>query len=214
MKKRIYIVVEGYTEKAFIDEMLRPYLASLEIYDARAILIRTSEHGRGGFVKFKHLENTIRPLLKGDVIVSTLIDFFRLPDSMPSYTPSMALADKLEQVTALERALAKYIGDHRFFPYIQLHEFEALLFSSNKGFEYCYDEEVAKKTRQIIAQYPNPEDINSSPEGSPSKRILAIKPDYDKVLEGNLIAQEIGLAAILSRCPRFASWVEQLTREA
>ena len=31
-----------------------------------------------------------------------------------------------------------------FFSYIQLHEFEALLFSSNKGFE-CYFSDVACK---------------------------------------------------------------------
>ena len=38
-----------------------------------------------------------------------------------------------------------------------------------------------------------PEDINSTPSGAPSKRLAAIKPDYNKVLEGNLIAMEIGI---------------------
>ena len=33
--------------------------------------------------------------------------------------------------------------------------------------------------------------------------MAAIKPDYNKVLEGNLIAMEIGINVILERCPRF-----------
>lgn len=46
-----------------------------------------------------------------------------------------------------------------------------------------------------------PEDINSTPSGAPSKRLAAIKPDYNKVLEGNLIAMEIGINVIFSYPP-------------
>lgn len=98
----------------------------------------------------------------------------------------------------------------RFFSYIQLHEFEALLFSSNKGFEYYFSEELAAKTASIISSYDNPEDINTSPEGAPSKRLLAIKSDYNKVLEGNLIALEIGIKSIWEKCPRFAEWIKTI----
>lgn len=47
-----------------------------------------------------------------------------------------------------------------------------------------------------------------------SKRLLAIKPDYNKVLEGNLIALEIGIQSILEKCPRFAGWVKAIIGKA
>lgn len=62
----------------------------------------------------------------------------------------MKKADKIEQIRSLEAAIDEAIDDRRFFSYIQLHEFEALLFSSNKGFEYYFSEELAAKTASII----------------------------------------------------------------
>jgi hypothetical protein len=61
-----------------------------------------------------------------------------------------------------------------------------LLFSSNSGFEKWM---VGNKmqTGEIIKEFPNPEDINTSANGAPSKRLLAIQPNYDKVMQGNLI---------------------------
>ena len=53
-------------------------------------------------------------------------------------------------------------------------------------------------------------DINSRPEKAPSKRIIEIKSDYEKVAEGNLLAMEIGIDEMLNHCPRFKQWVENL----
>lgn len=211
--KRLYIVVEGQTEQEFVNSLIAPYLQEFEIYSVTPVLIRTSRSGRGSMVNYQHLYNTIKMLLassKADFVVTTLIDFFRLPNDMPNYAESMAITDKTQCVEALENAIDESIGDSRFFSYIQLHEFEALLFSSNKGFEFYFSEEYANKTAQIISSYDNPEDINSSPEGAPSKRLLAIKPNYNKVLEGNLIALEIGINAIIEKCPRFAEWMNNI----
>lgn len=87
------------------------------------------------------------------------------------------------------------------------------MFSSNKGFECYFSDEHASKTASIISSYDNPENINSSPEGAPSKRLLAIKPDYNKVLEGNLIALEVGIEAIIEKCPRFAEWMNSIVEK-
>ena len=62
----------------------------------------------------------------------------------------------------------------------------------------------------IIEEFPNPEDINSRPEKAPSKRIIEIKGNYEKVAEGNLLALEIGIGEMLKRCPRFQAWIENL----
>lgn len=214
--KRVYIVVEGQTEQEFVKSVISPYLQNFGILNVTPILIRTSRTGRGGMVSYSHLANTIKPLLmseKSDYIVTTFIDFFRLPHDMPQYGESMKKPNKIEQIKSLEESLNEAVNDRRFFSYIQLHEFEALLFSSNKGFEYYFSEELAEKTASIISSYDNPEDINTSPEGAPSKRLLAIKFDYNKVLEGNLIALEIGIKSILEKCLRFAGWINDIVEK-
>ena len=163
--------------------------------------------------KYKHLSDTVRLLLNSDrqdFIVTTFIDYFRLPDSMPGYDKCMEIPDETARIEALEASINDDIGDRRFFAYIQRHEFEALLFSSNAGFKYYFPDQCARQTAEIIASYTSPEDINSSPEGAPSKRLLAIKPDYNKVLEGNVIAIEVGIETMLSKCPRFSKWFEKI----
>ena len=113
----------------------------------------------------------------------------------------------------MENCIGGDIGDRRFIPYIQLHEFEALLYASNAGFEKYFPEDEARETAAVISAFPNPELINSSPDKAPSKRLLAIHKGYDKVIEGNLIALEVGLQTILNKCPRFGKWLERLVRE-
>ena len=55
--------------------------------------------------------------------------------------------------------------------------------------------------------------IQEYKKGAPSKRILRIVPEYDKVMFGNIIALEIGITTILEKCPRFRAWTETLLRK-
>ncbi len=211
--KRVYIVAEGQTEQEFVNTILAPYLSLFGIYSVTPILIQTSKSGRGGFVNYHHLSNTVKGLLKSastDFIVTTFVDFFRMPSNMPKYDECTGKGTRVEQVEKLEYTMGEAIGDRRFVPYIQLHEFEALLFSNNNGFEFYFEEECYSKTQRIVEQYANPEEINTTAEGAPSKRLLAIKDDYEKVTEGNLIALEVGIKTILERCPRFQNWINEL----
>lgn len=210
--KRLYIIVEGQTEQEFVSSLMAPYFQQFGIFSVTPILIRTSKTGRGGFVNYEHLKNDARKLLqsnKSDFVVSMFVDFFRIPE-VPRKEIWQAKANHNEQVSEMEKCIEEDIQDYRFVPYIQLHEFEALLFSSNKGFSTYFTKIDANKTQSIIDSFENPENINSTPEGAPSKRLLAIKTDYDKVIEGNLIAMEIGINDILSKCPRFKAWVDKL----
>lgn len=210
--KRLYIIVEGQTEQEFVKEQIALYLRQQGIYEVTAILIHTSRSGRGGFVNYQHLKNDAKRLLsspKNDFVVSMFVDFFRCPE-VPLKERWSGKTNHLDQIMEMEKCIYEDINDTRFIPYIQLHEFEALLFTSNDGFLAFLSEEQAKKTQQIIASYDNPEDINTTPEGAPSKRLLAIKDDYDKVIEGNLIALEIGFLKIMEKCPHFRAWIEKL----
>ena len=212
--KRLNIVVEGPTEQSFVNEVFAPYLRNKGVGLITPILIRTSKTGRGGLVNYHHLHNTIKGLLSnphdGNIVVSSFVDFFRIPNNMPGYDEAMRSVDGLQRVENLQQALGESIADRRFIPYIQLHEFEALLFSNNNGFEYLWEEKLSEKTKTIVDAFENPEDINSAPETAPSKRLLAINEKYDKVLDGNLIALEVGINEMLAKCPRFADWVSSL----
>ena len=210
--KRLIIVVEGQTEEEFVKEILAPYLLKQQIFSVTPIKIATSKTAKGGFVNFIHLKNDASKYLKENgTIVSMFVDFFRLPNSVPNYNSCIngnILAD--DKINCLEIAISNEINHPNFVPYIQKHEFESLLFSGNEGFSVLYEEKIYSQTLQIINEHPNPEDINSSPHTAPSKRIIKILPNYEKVVDGNLIALELGIDRILEKCPRFKNWVDTL----
>lgn len=211
MSRRLYIVVEGQSEEGFVKELMAPFFLSHGVY-VYPVIIHTSRGHRGGFASYEHLRNDVNRLLKSqgqDIIVTTFVDFFRCPE-LPGKDEWISIQNHRERVVEMEKAIKKDIDDRRFYPYIQLHEFEALLFSSEKGFIKYFDEKETLQLKGIIDSYKNPEDINSSPEGAPSKRILRIIPDYDKVMYGNIIALEIGLGIIREKCPRFSNWINTL----
>lgn len=218
--KRVYFVVEGQTEGEFVREILGPYFQDQGIYDVRAILIETSKGHKGGFVNYSHMKKLVVRLLKEepDVVVTTFVDYFRIPNDLPGYDDCMKIVSVAGKIDCLEQRLKddlSEVSDYPLFiPHIQQYEFEALLFSSNSGFEYCFEKAVAEKTAQIVAQYPNPEEINDSPATAPSKRLLGIIPDYEKVVDGNTIALEIGIDPIMEKCAGFRQWIETLIAEA
>lgn len=210
--KRLYIVVEGQTEEEFVKSMIAPYLQQYGIFSVTPVILHTSAAGKGGFVNYQHLRNKVKSLLKSmdnDAIISMMVDYFRCP-SLPNQEEWDNIEIHAERIEAMERSISDDIKDHRFIPYIQLHEFEALLFSSPAGFEAYFSDEEAQKALTVINSFENPEDINTSPSGAPSKRLLGIREKYEKVVEGNIIALEIGMDSILARCPRFKAWIDKL----
>jgi len=210
----VYIIVEGQTEEEFVYSSLRPYLNSYGIYDVRAILVETSRGHKGGDLKFSRFKRNAINLLnrETDIIVTSLIDFFRLHTDFPKFDEAKSIKDKVSCVNFLERAIAEQIISPRFIPYIQLHEFEALLFSDKIGIEYIPDIPRVKLIEFyfIIKQFPNPELLNDGTETAPSKRLTKLIPGYQKTLHGPLIAMEIGMTTILEKCPRFSSWVKSI----
>jgi hypothetical protein len=119
-------------------------------------------------------------------------------------------------MTFLEEAMKELIDDNwrfRFIPYIQLHEFEGLLFSELNVFILQIPKnEIANYNEliQTINDNPNPELINDGKETAPSKRLMRIIKGYNKIVYGSLLAQEIGLEKIRNKCPRFNDWLNLL----
>jgi hypothetical protein len=99
----------------------------------------------------------------------------------------------------------------RFIPYVQMYEYEALLFSDAAKFAQGIEKpELAPEFQAIRSSFVTPEHINDSRETAPSKRIIKLMPGYQKPLYGTLAAIEIGLHAIRRECQLFNEWIEKL----
>lgn len=95
-----------------------------------------------------------------------------------------------------------------FRAHIQPHEFESLLFSDPRAMAKGMNQEAcAASFQRIRDDFTTPEEINNSPQTSPSHRIQDLVPGYQKVLMGNLSALEVGLPAMERECPHFAQWL-------
>jgi hypothetical protein len=130
-------------------------------------------------------------------------------------------AEKLQhspdkRAEALEETFAKDIGDARFLPYIQLHEYEAYLFSDPAWFAYFYHhhEKQIAALKAIADAHVTPELIDDGQNSSPSKRIVGVLPDYEdaKPVIGPQVAELIGLNVIREKCPHFAAWLSRLEK--
>lgn len=216
--KRLIIIVEGDTEKEFVDKVLSPYLYGKGLQSVNCFKIK---HTRGGLTKYRHLKtDLINCVYENNVLVSTLIDFYALPKDFPKYEESKRIVNKADRLSFLEKAIIEDLEIEKgqvfpyLLPYIQLHEFEALVFSSINAIKSLYSNEDAKlnELEQIISEYPNPEDINDSPQTVPSKRLKnnQLIKGYNKVNDGIMIIEEAGIETVLSKCPRFKTWVETL----
>ncbi len=207
---RLVFIVEGDTEILLVEKLIAPYLAKLGFSNVHAQTITTNrkQHKKGGVSSYGLFKNEVkRTLAQGNVLVTTLIDFFRLPPNFPAYTKDASRVSQIEDAIH-----ADFNKDVNFIPYIQLHEIEALMFSNIDGFDLVIDDPMAlQKISDIIEQYPNPEDINNLPETAPSKRLERIY-NYDKTGDGEMIFEMVGMEAILEKCPRFAHWISRLIK--
>ena len=149
-----------------------------------------------------------------------MFDLYALPDDFPGYTSAQAVSDPYLRVDTLERNFADAINDRRFIPYIQLHEFEALLFCGIEHIARLYPN-CEKRCQQLAIDLDhaggNPELINNKPETAPSKRIIrAIEGDpktrynYNKPQTGKYVALNVGIDTLRERCRHFNEWIEKL----
>lgn len=214
--KRVVIICEGETEREFCKTLLATYFAKRNIH-IQAPLIKRS---MGGIVRWSILKKEIENYLKEkDVFVTMLIDYYGLYSkyNFPSWEESLKTIDKNARMDFLEEAMKNDIKEsvrHRFIPYLQLHEFEGLLFNEiNIFYEQVPKNELIgiAELKQTFKDYPdNPEMINNNPETSPSHRLKRIISGYNKVLYGHYFAEAIGLNRIRNKSRRFNEWLNNI----
>lgn len=203
---RVGIVVEGRTELEFVRQSLANHVVEYGVLVTPVLIGR--RRSAGGNVTVERLAVDMAALSYNYDAVTTLVDFYGF-HRRPT-----------DDVEGLERQINNaYDGmphaalpDDRVFSYVQRHEFEALLFSDVPAFSRVLGipRNADAALAGVRAQFASPEDINDSPDTSPSKRILGAIPNYNKVTDGSDIAREMGLEAMRKECPRFAAWLTRI----
>lgn len=215
---RIHVICEGHTEEMFVNELL------VTPFYSKGIMLLPAKIGRpghkGGNVNYQRLLVDIRERLLVDTrcYCTTLLDYYGLPTAFPGKTnvkQKLNSKEKLRRVVeSLSSQVTKALGQEasrRFIPYIQMYEFEALLFSHPHALaEAIQQPGLADSFIQIKQQFATPEEINDSPQTAPGKRIEKLYNAYDKPVHPLLAAREIGLKAICRECPLFNEWVTRL----
>ncbi|HAD05235.1 MAG: hypothetical protein A2091_03630 [Desulfuromonadales bacterium GWD2_61_12] len=219
----IFIVVEGPTEQTFVRDVLAPQMAHKGIFLYPALIGKPGH--KGGDIRFDKAKNDIGNFLKqrNDTYITTMFDYFRIDTEWPGRAEVLRRLQNGTTLTAshkaeiLEGATRNEImnafpgcdAETRFVPYIEMHEFEALLFSDA--------DILAEKTeikisliRKIIEVYDNPEEINDDPTNAPGKRLESLKSGYRKVAMGKSISEAIGIQSIRKQCPHFNDWLTKL----
>jgi hypothetical protein len=223
---RVLVVVEGPTERASLQQrdVAAKFVAAG--FSVHPKVVGKPGH-KGGVRPFGRVLPEIVALLRQEpqAKVSTIFDFYALPlTQWPGYPQSAGLP-AAQAVTVIENGMAAAVANAipnlvpgRFIPYIQLFEFEALLFSDPAVMAQAFGNPALHTIfAGIVAASGGCEAINNGLATAPSKRIEAVFPAYKKGSGLNAHAPII-LGAIarnnwphlLMACPRFRNWLSLL----
>ena len=220
--KHLYIIVEGLTELEFVNRLLIPFLMSRGLHTHIQGVPIDMKGGGHGFNNIEHFKKTITPLLmnENEPIITTMIDHYGINSEkkLPNYTHCSQIRGVEQRICCMENSLTDAVNSvkpYRFFiPNILRHEMETLFFANPEdGFDLEKDA-IKQAVLAIFNEFPNIEDINSTPQGAPSKRLIAIYEangkKYIKKADGVNIAELTGMSVILEKCPRFRAWIERV----
>jgi hypothetical protein len=219
---RLNMVVEDQTEETFVHAVLKEPLGQRQIWvtPRRVETSRDKRRAkiyRGGLLDYQRARRDLMRWLKEDqdpaAYFTTMFDLYALPADFPDYATAKKYGP-YQRIAALEEAFKKDINHPRFLPYIQLHEFEALLLADASKFdwEFIEHEKAIERLVKLCADYASPELIDDGEHTAPSKRIIQEIPEYEgrKASAGPLIAAKIGLSLLRQKCPHFNAWLEMI----
>lgn len=217
----VFAVVEGQSEATFIREVLAPWLASRTIY---LVASPVGKPGHKGGNVYSSAKRDFMKFLKQrtDTYVTSFFDFYGMTHDWPGRKHADELSHD-EKPLAVERAikadvtsaLDPSINPARLIPYVQMHEFEALLFARPAALAEIIGQSSAEaRFTEIRARAKTPEHINDDPNTAPSKRIAKIFAEhavrYRKPLHGAIAAKRISIEIMRQECQHFDQWVQAL----
>lgn len=214
---RVNVVVEGPTEVDFVREVLCRHLAPWGVFPVARAVSTSNRPGairRGGVSYYSRIHQDIRRWCRQDpgAKVTSMFDLYGLPTDFPRWEKASLEQDIYARFRLLEEGFAESVGCRNFIPYLQLHEFETLLFTNIEVLATFYPEnaDALQRLRAETDAFDNPEAINDRAELAPSKRIMSAIPGYRKKATGNVAVLEIGLEHIRNRCQHFGAWLCQI----
>ncbi len=217
MSVRLAISVEGQTEERFVKDVLYPHLIDHDVF-AEAKIVATGwtadgKRAKGGGINSQRVASELRALLGSyrTGFVTSFYDFYGFEDRRPGETAD-ALQDRLADLLD---------GPRNLIPYVQLHEFEALLLSDAAvAADYFQAPRIEPALRQAVAAAGGAEKVNDNPTTAPSKRLERWTTDHaptlmrftkrTKVRHGAALAERMSLPIIRQACPRFSDWLTRL----
>lgn len=205
---RLAISVEGQTEEEFVKNLLEEHLRAFGVYATPVLFGSARNRWKGGNVSEAALIAEMRLLAHGFDAVTSLVDFYGFRGKRERTVEELERDLKEE----LRGKLGPGARLDRVIPYVQLHEFEGLLFSRPEAFRSvpAAQEAAVAQLLEARARFASPEDVNDSAASAPSKRIKKALVRYRKEVHGPRIAREIGLETIRGECARFDRWLAAL----
>jgi hypothetical protein len=211
--KTVIIICEGPTEEVFCSNLLSQYLQNSCRIEIRLL---------GGNCNWQRIRDMAEKALKQqkNALVTTFFDYYGVKTKkFPNWKETVGInkANVRERIEILENGMLEEIDSnlrYRFIPYVQLHEFEALLFNNIEVFDDMFEFEQYDRAEllNVFNEFPDPEMIDQGTETSPSHRLIKIIPAYRKVIQGNAIAEKIGIEQIRQKNKHFNDWIEQLIK--
>jgi len=176
---------------------------------------------KGGSFAYQRARKEILNSLKEDntCICTTMVDFYGMPTDWPGRTESQSCRNYQDKAKGVEQALSEDIaaqmGDSwnpaQFIPYVQMHEFEALLFSDTLILaESARKPKVSAQLEWVLQSFSCPEAIDDDYDTCPSRRIKQHVENYVKTVDGIIAARKIGLETMRQKCPHFNEWITKL----
>jgi hypothetical protein len=212
---RVLVLVEGDTELSFVDEVLSPELEKKGIYLSPTLFRKKHK----GSFRYQNCQKRIVNSIKEDFsnYATTFVDYYQLPQDWPGRTESQSYQNYKDKAQKIEQALLNDVIDQmgdswnpaQFMPYVQMHEFEALLFSDTSALAET-DSKITNQLEKILKLFSCPEEINDNYDTCPSRRIKQHIGNYDKRVDGIIAAQKIGLRKMREECPHFNEWITKL----
>lgn len=209
--ENVFIITEGQAEEKFYKSVFAEYFKSDYYFQVTCMPNKKNAYARknkGGTVTYDLCVKNVKRFLNGAThckMVFLIYDLYGIHESF--YDGYEGGNNTDSKVSFLIERLERDINNSKFKFILQVHEFEAYLFSNPiEIVKHFNKEEVLGQFNAILSNHgSDPEKINDSPETAPSKRIIDIFPQYEhgKTSDGIIIAKNIGIDMIRSKCKRF-----------
>lgn len=221
--KTIHIICEGKTEVDFVNKILWDNLGYDKYrLEPKTIITNADKKAgkiyKGGVSNFAKIDRDIKRVLhsikNADTYITTMFDYYGLPDDFPGMVQSKSITDIYQRIEKIEDALGSCYKCSQFIPYIQLHEFETLIFSDIESLKKVFFDECDSIGWQLlydaVSEFKNVELINNDINSAPSKRLKQCIKSYDKVYSGIQALQSTDFKLIRQQCRHFNEWITQL----